>query len=405
MVNYVLLTLYNHLTISADAQVVIGTFTTHQFLQILAGACAVLAILVSLLLFIQHAFNIRNPREQIKIMRLITIIPVFASLAYACLCLGQSAIYLTMWIEVWESICICTFLLLVLTYIHPDPDTQMQYFQSLPLMDKKNKQAIQGSNSAAFYRRVRILMFQMVPVITFLAVVQCVTQALSVFCINSNKPRFAHIWITVIHGASTSVAVLSVIRFCQRLRSELPDRKIWSQLFAFKSIIGLNFLQTFAFSIAAGEVTPTASLSYNDISIGIPNALIIVEMVAFSIAFHKFYSHKSYKAGGANALSTNTQMSPFLAMAKALNPLEVLEGALAAFTGKAGGKRAYQMQSYNMQRLGSQERMVDQPLQAHKLVSHDSTEYSTPTAPVDNQGYYAGSGRVGAYSPPPYDRV
>lgn len=405
MVNYVPPDLYNYLTVNADAQVVIGTFTIHQFLQILAGACAILAILVSLLLFTQHAFNIRNPREQIKIMRIITIIPVFASLAYACLCLGQSAIYLTMWIEVWESICICTFLLLVLTYIHPDPDSQMQYFQSLPMMDKKMKQTIEGSSSAAFYRRVRMLVFQMIPVITILAIVQCVTQALSVYCINSNKPHFAHIWITIIHGASTSFAVLSVIRFCQRLRSELPDRKIWSQLFAFKSIIGLNFLQTFAFSIAAGEVTPTASLSYNDISIGIPNALIIVEMVAFAIAFHKFYSYKSYKAGGANALSTSTQMNPFLAMAKALNPLEVLEGALAAFTGKAGGKRAYQMQSYHMQTLGSQEAMVNQPLHAHKVASHDSTEYQRPAAAGDDQGYYAGGGRVGAHSPPPYGRV
>lgn len=394
---------HKRLTIFIDAQAVIGPFTIHQFLQILAGACGILAIVISIILFAQHAFNIRNPREQIKIMRIISIVPIFTALSYACLCLGQSAIYLTMWMEVWEAICVCTFFLLVLTYIHPDPDSQVAYFANLPLMDKK-KQIVPGSSCAAFYKRARMFIFQMLPALTVLAIIQCVTEALKVFCINSNKPVFAHIWITVLKGFSTGAAIMVVIRFCTRLKSELPDRSIWSQLFAFKSIIGLNFLQSFGFSIAAGEITPTATLSYNDISIGIPNALIIIEMVAFALAFHKFYSHKSYKAGGVNALSTQPQMNPLLAMAKALNPLEVLEGVFAAFTGKAGGKRAYQMQSYGMQNHGSHEDLVDRPAQAHKGISHDSLEEQRATAPTDGQGYYAQGGRVGAYSPPSYGR-
>ena len=105
-------------------------------------------------------------------------------------------------------------------------------------------------------------------------------------------------------------------------------------------------------------------------------------------------------------------MSPWLAVAKALNPLEVLEGVVAAFTGKAGGKRAYRMQeSYGMvHRQSSEEDLVSKPVQSHPPEYQQQGQWaqstesagSSPIGTYDSQNYHSQGGRAEAYSPPRY---
>lgn len=66
---------------------------------------------------------------------------------------------------------------------------------------------------------------------------------------------------------------------------------------AFKGIVFLNFFQSIVFSFLSSRLSPTNKLTTRDLTSGIPNLLISLEMVIFSILFLKVYAVGEYVKG------------------------------------------------------------------------------------------------------------
>jgi hypothetical protein len=70
------------------------------------------------------------------------------------------------------------------------------------------------------------------------------TVAANMYCKQSNSVHFAHIWLKVLEGYTTTVAILHSLVFYKKFKATLLKHRILLKLATFKGVIGLNFLQS-----------------------------------------------------------------------------------------------------------------------------------------------------------------
>lgn len=156
------------------------------------------------------------------------------------------------------------------------------------------------------------------------------------------------IQLTVVVSISVSVAVLRLLVFYKRTKTELKSHKPLIKLFAIKAIVFLTFAQSvsntphapqlpfltppnqilFTILRSTGAANPSARFSYNDINYGIPSILICGEMVVF--AFFQFYAYSAKPYYADNQLAgKNVQyyggplgIKAFIAAA---NPVDIVQ--------------------------------------------------------------------------------
>jgi hypothetical protein len=85
---------------------------------------------------------------------------------------------------------------------------------------------------------------QFIPTSIIIWIATIATLATGTYCKQSNNVHFAHIWLTILVGYTTAVAVISSVRFYKINKRLLQEHQILLKLITFKGILGLNFLQS-----------------------------------------------------------------------------------------------------------------------------------------------------------------
>lgn len=85
---------------------------------------------------------------------------------------------------------------------------------------------------------------QFIPTSIFIWIATAGSLAAGFYCKASNSIHFAHIWLAVLKFIFPTVAILSCLQFYKHNKTKLQQHKILLKLFTFKSIIGLNVLQS-----------------------------------------------------------------------------------------------------------------------------------------------------------------
>ncbi|KAJ5111341.1 organic solute transporter Ostalpha-domain-containing protein [Penicillium argentinense] len=185
-------------------------------------------------LMAQHAMRMGNPNQQLKIMRICHLIPSFQAFSYAAICFPNSWVYLQGFTEAFQGIAIYAFLINGLDFLN------LTWWS--------------------------VLQYPVVAIVTAFA--QLATQAAKVYCVESNPPKFAHIWLQVLIALSTSVAVNAILQFYMHMKGYMKEHIPLLKL-------------TILFLILAGVqvLKETKILSYADVHMGIPTMVICVEMV------------------------------------------------------------------------------------------------------------------------------
>lgn len=171
------------------------------------------------------------------------------------------------------------------------------------------------------------------PVIAFiLAIVACITEAMNIYCLDSDDKHFAYFWVrfwnpptqsflsdssqvNIISIISVALAIGAIIQFYRNVNSYIKKHKAMVKLMAFKSIVGLVFLEKVCFTSfptqgtrrgltvnqilftildSTDTLNPSATMSYADVHIGLPTMIICIQMVPFAFFFHYAYSTKPY---------------------------------------------------------------------------------------------------------------
>jgi hypothetical protein len=151
-------------------------------------------------------------------------------------------------------------------------------------------------------------------------VAQTASLAAGTYCKRSNNVHFAHIWLAILKGYTTTVAILFSIAFYKKFETTLRKHYILLKLATFKGVIGLSFLQSFIISILSGHgvLKPTKYMTYHDVDTGLSSLILACEMPIFAILLVFAFPPTSYKGRGGAAAG------PLSAIVDAFNVTDLL---------------------------------------------------------------------------------
>ncbi|KAJ5688771.1 hypothetical protein N7462_003163 [Penicillium macrosclerotiorum] len=284
----------------------VGDYTFHQFNMIFSGACTAITCLVIFALMFMHAIRYSNPNEQVKIMRIAMLFPLYSILSFFAICFPNSYVYLVGWIEVFQGLALYNFLMLLCDFLAPNDRHRVYFFANLRIPSKTGE----TTDGLSWLNKTWFLVIQYTPVAFVIAIAQCITEAANVYCLDSNDRHFAHLWLNILQVFSEIMAVMAILRFYMNLKSYMKEHKPLYKLLAFKLVVGLAFLEKIIFLIlhSTDTLNPTSTLSYADAYIGIPTMIICLQMVPFSFFFHWAYSTRPYE------LTNNSGSREYLAV-------------------------------------------------------------------------------------------
>ena len=98
-----------------------------------------------------HSNFFSNKLGNVRIIRIISIIPSFAVISFLCVWQdGSPAPYIAPGRDVGEALPMAAFFLLMSTYVAPDERNRGDFFTQMALLDRKG--TVQGCGSLSWYR-------------------------------------------------------------------------------------------------------------------------------------------------------------------------------------------------------------------------------------------------------------
>ncbi|KAJ5645196.1 hypothetical protein N7507_011207 [Penicillium longicatenatum] len=273
----------------------LGNMTFYHFNMIVSGACTFITCVLIFSLMAEHACRCSVPSEQVKIMRIIHMLPAFSVLSFLAIAFPNSYVYLEGWTEVFQAVALYAFHMLLIDFVAPTERKRDEFFQKLKV--KKIFRKNQYREGISWLKLSYYSTLQYPIVVFWVAVAQSVAAALDRYCLDSNKPAFAHLWLEIIQEVSVTIAINAVIRFYLNTKDYMKEHKPMLKLLSFKLMVGLIFLEQIAFMILESSKVfkETAKLSYADVHMGIPTMVICVQMVPFAIFMRYAFSTDVYR--------------------------------------------------------------------------------------------------------------
>ena len=335
----------------------ICNLTFHQFATILSGACAILSTLIVGALIALHAFNYSNPVQQRQIIRIMLLIPWVALFSFLVVWRSDIGEYLAPSLDFDCSIALSSFLLFMcdLVLSHQEGFDGLfgegakvkgtRKMNSPTWLKVSSHTSVRGFETLSdALQRIWYGVLQFIPTSIVIWIATAATLATGTYCKQSNDVHFAHLWLTILVGYTTTVAIVSSLRFYNNNNNNkklLQKHRIILKLVTFKGILGLNFLQSvsstilccgphscdvliafsqFIISLLAGhgKLNPTKYMTYHDINTGLASLILACEMPLFAILLLFAFSPLPYKqqdsptAGPLNAIVDALNLSDLL---------------------------------------------------------------------------------------------
>ena len=251
-----------------------------------AGALVVTCV-INFLLALGHILNYREPRVQKQLIRMLWMPSVFAIFSFFGVWKYHLTNYFTPIAELYEAFALVGVFFLTVAYLVPSSDwpTQVAFFS-----------APENGGYGLFATR-NIVVMQIIPVhIITLIAIEVVT---GTSCDEGKTYKHAYTAYSIINGFSATMALIAILRMLIRNKTALKaaDSKVVGKLATFKIIVWLQFLQRIVFSIlsTANALTPTRTLSYNDLNLGLNSFVTTLEVMIISIFMIYYYWPRQYK--------------------------------------------------------------------------------------------------------------
>ncbi|KAF2707854.1 hypothetical protein K504DRAFT_535464 [Pleomassaria siparia CBS 279.74] len=315
----------------------VGGHTFQSFATILSGATGLLSTLIILFLIFQHARHYSSPVQQRQIIRILLLVPWVCFFSFLIVWQIKAGLYLVLALDVGCSFALASFLLLMCDYVLSNQNGFQELFGS-----GANKNDLYAPNSPVWLKKSWYAVLQFIPTSIILWIATVISLAAGTYCANSNSIHFAHIWITVLKGFVTAIAVLSSIKFYKQMKPQLVQHNVMKKLISFKGIIGLNALQSFIINILVTKdfIKPTKYMTIEDFQTGLPSLIMACEMPIFAILLFICFPVSPYQAA-------KPQHGILIAMLQAMN----LSDLLGAFV--RGPMRMVRLQQEGLSRQGS----------------------------------------------------
>ncbi|PNY23637.1 Transmembrane protein [Tolypocladium capitatum] len=285
--------------------ILVGSLNFHDLARIIAAACTLLAVVISLYLIWMHALHYTQPREQRYIIRILFMVPVYAIAAFLQLQWYWHAIYFQVISDCYEAFAIASFFALLCHYVAPDLHSQKAFFREMrpvkPWVLPVNWFAACCGGQRGPWRTPEsgLTWFNIVWIgiyhYCFVRVATTISAVVAQLLLLTPTAQ-----IIVISALAVTVAMFCLIQFYVQLREPLAEHKLFIKIVAIKLVVFLSFWQASAISVGTSTlniVHPNDVLAYPDLKVGIPALLLCVEMACFAIMHLWAFPYAPYVAG------------------------------------------------------------------------------------------------------------
>ncbi|KAF2270046.1 DUF300-domain-containing protein [Lojkania enalia] len=398
---------------TGDEEPLWHSLTFHHLGLILSATFGMLAVVIAFFLILRHAMHYLRPWEQKHIIRILLMIPIYATVSFLSYLYYRHAVYFEVIRDCYEAFAIASFFTLMCHYIAPNLHEQKEYFRNIepknwvwPLnwMQKCTGGADKGwlrkpRSGLTWFNIVWISIFQYCFIRPFFTVVAVVAQANDRYCQSSLDPRFAYIWVGIFEAVSVTIAMYCVIQFYVQLKPDLAPHRPFLKVLCIKLVIFFCFWQSLLISFLAGSngpLKPSAKIAEPDIRIGIPSMLICIEMSIFAVMHIFAFPWKPYDLRRQDPLQISTHdvdtapkryvHGPVRALASAFNPWDIIKACGRGFRWLMVGVRHRKNDISYQSKPGSN--ATDMGYQGSIFAGNGdaATELTGPRYALDNRG-------------------
>lgn len=359
-----------------QADPISGDLTFHQLITYISAGCMALTFITTFIIMAGHVFRYRNPRIQKQLVRMIFLIPVFAVFSFIGVVSYRATEYMLLFAKLYEAFALIAVFYLMIALLTPNATTWAEEFAFFAQPEHMGFKR---------FRLTYLAVMQLLPgrIITTIAAI-LVT---AIDCYGAENYKKAHLAINIINAAQTLLLISFLIRFLKRWAPELKkvDSRIVGKLACFKLVVIFEVLETLVFSILskAGVLDPTATLSYNDLHLGISTMIITVVVTFLGLGMVFFFSHGQFRGRRHDSVEDGKPVDHKMPVGhKKMNPIHAIFNVLDMRDIIVGMVRAVKLLLKKEPRIES----YAGPAPAYSLVNQEG--YAPPSPPrTAYQGY------------------
>jgi len=274
---------------------------THRIGWAIAGGCAALTVLISIVSVARHCRSYTNPREQRQILRVLYMPPVYATISFFSYRFFRHYTYYSLVEVAYEAVTLSAFLLLLIEYVAATAHGQV----AENAMARKDKRPLPipfcfwryRPTKAYFMYTVKWSVLQYVIIRPLASIVGIICEKLNVLCESAGfNVHFANVYLEAVDFVSISVALYGLLVFYGLTAEELRGRRPLAKFLCIKLIVVFTFYQSFVFSALEGRVIhATQYWTETNVADGLNALAICIEMVFFSGLMMWAYPTTDYK--------------------------------------------------------------------------------------------------------------
>ncbi|KAL2712998.1 transmembrane protein 184B isoform X1 [Vespula squamosa] len=313
--------------------------------QGIAGAFVWLALFLTCQQIYQHLRWYTNPTEQRWIVRILFIVPIYATYSWVSLLFFNSESYYVYFFTVrdcYEAFVIYNFLSLCYEYLGGEGNI-MSEIRGKPIRSNclYGTCCLVGKTyTIGFLRFCKQATLQFCLVKPVMAFVIIFLQAFGHYRDGDWSPDGGYIYITVIYNISVSLALYGLFLFYFATRELLTPFEPVLKFCTVKSVIFLSFWQGVLLAILekANVISPVIdslgqSTSAGTVSAGYQNFLICIEMLFAAIALRYAFPYQVYSAGCVTDSRGRsvTMQSISSSLKETMNPKDIMTDAIHNF--------------------------------------------------------------------------
>ncbi|XP_076243596.1 transmembrane endosomal protein isoform X2 [Calliopsis andreniformis] len=311
--------------------------------QGIAGAFVWVALFLTCQQIYQHLRWYTNPTEQRWIVRILFIVPIYATYSWVSLVFFNSEGYYVYFFTVrdcYEAFVIYNFLSLCYEYLGGEGNI-MSEIRGKPIRSNclYGTCCLVGKTyTIGFLRFCKQATLQFCLVKPVMAFVIIFLQAFGHYRDGDWTPDGGYIYITIIYNISVSLALYGLFLFYFATRDLLTPFEPVLKFCTVKSVIFLSFWQGVLLAILekANVISPISlgqSTSAGTVSAGYQNFLICIEMLFAAIALRYAFPYQVYSAGCVTDSRGRsvTMQSISSSLKETMNPKDIMTDAIHNF--------------------------------------------------------------------------
>ncbi|XP_015601642.1 transmembrane protein 184B isoform X1 [Cephus cinctus] len=328
-----------------DTKEVTPIFLQTRAAQGIAGAFVWVALFLTCQQIYQHLRWYTNPAEQRWIVRILFIVPIYATYSWVSLLFFNSESYYVYFFTVrdcYEAFVIYNFLSLCYEYLGGEGNI-MSEIRGKPIRSNclYGTCCLVGKTyTIGFLRFCKQATLQFCLVKPVMAFVIIFLQAFGHYRDGDWSPDGGYIYITVIYNISVSLALYGLFLFYFATRDLLTPFEPVLKFCTVKSVIFLSFWQGVLLAVLekANVISPVInslgqSTSAGTVSAGYQNFLICIEMLFAAIALRYAFPYQVYSAGCVTDSRGRsvTMQSISSSLKETMNPKDIMTDAIHNF--------------------------------------------------------------------------